>query len=238
MIKYLLPFLLFLTACSLDSQPIAITPLWDEMITIEAPHGFEVFFDSGATHTARDLYISGSTMINGSYFGQTDSGVYYPAWYWEKFRQSMMIPGIWKQLNPVYDDPNITHFVGISGSTIDIIANNDYYGRAGIYEHMFQSGPLVLSGNTLQDFGQSWHAGESHERTLIGKTKTGKVYFFISRKQLSLSQIGEQIARDPRFQQDPITVLNLDGGPSTAYYDGTLAFRENKNLPIFIRINP
>ena len=90
----------------------------------------------------------------------------------------------------------------------------------GSGDDAFQAGPLVLSGNILQDFGQSWHARESHERTLIGKTKTGKVYFFISRQQLSLSQIGEQIARDPRFQQDPITVLNLDGGPSTAYFDG------------------
>jgi hypothetical protein len=34
------------------------------MITIEATHGFEIFFDSGATHTARDIYTPRSTVIN------------------------------------------------------------------------------------------------------------------------------------------------------------------------------
>jgi Phosphodiester glycosidase len=208
------------------------------MTIIEAPHGFEVFFDSGATHTARDLYISGSTVINGSYFWVTDSGVYYPAWYWEKFRQSMMIPGIWKQLNPVYDDPNITHFVGISWSELKIFANSEFKRNAGPYDFSFQAGPLILSGNTLQDFGKSWHANEPHERTLVGKTQSGKVYFFLSRKQLSLTEAGEQIRLDPRFWQDPITVLNLDGWPSTAYYDGIHGFREDKNLPIFFKIRP
>lgn len=141
----------------------------------------------------------------------TNSGVYYPAGLWEEHGQPIIIPGVWKQINPVYDDPNITHFVGISGSTIDIIANDDYYGRAGMHKYMFQAGPLVLSGNIVQDFGQSWHARESHERTLIGKTASGKVYFFLSRKELSLGEIGERIIRDPRFQTDPITVINLDG---------------------------
>ena len=82
----------------------------------------------------------------------TDSGVYYPAGLWEEHKQPIIIPGIWKQINPVYDDPNITHFVGISGTTIDIIANDDYYGRAGMHEYMFQTGPLVLSGSIIQDF--------------------------------------------------------------------------------------
>jgi hypothetical protein len=87
----------------------------------------------------------------------TDSGVYYPAGLWEVDRQPIVIPGVWKQAGPVYDDLNITHFVGISGSTIDIFSNREYYGWPKIYDHMFQAGPLVLSGNILQDFGKSWH---------------------------------------------------------------------------------
>ena len=233
--RYLLPFLIFLLAsCTQISSSVSIVPIWDEMIVIAAPHGFEIFFDSGATHTARDLYISGSTVINGSYFWVTDSRAYYPAGLWRS--------GTDETSPAIFDDPNITHVVRISHSEpqrVTIFPNKDllfmkWWGE----DDAFQAGPLVLSGNTLQDFWDSWHARESHERTLIGQTASGKVYFFISGQQLSLSQIGEQIARDPRFQQDQITVLNLDGGPSTAYYDGTLAFRENKNLPIFIRINP
>ena len=233
MIKYFLPFLLFLSACSSVILPATIPQLWDELITIEVPHGLEIFSDSGATHTARDLYISGSTVINGSYFWVTDSGVYYPAGLWRS--------GI-DELSPaIFDDPNITHVVRISltePQIVTIFPNKELlYMKWGSGDDAFQAGPLVLSGNTLQDFWQSWHARESHERTLIGKTKTGKVYFFVSRKQISLTRAGEIIASNPIFQIDPITVLNLDGWPSTAYFEGTLSFREDKNLPIFFRIN-
>jgi uncharacterized protein YigE (DUF2233 family) len=239
MLKYLLPFLFFLSACSaIITEPIMINPLWDNLVTIESPHGFEVFFDSGATHTARDIYTPGSTVINWSYFWVTDSWLYYPAGLWSKNGQAIVMPSIWKQLTPVYDDPNITHFVGISWSELKIFANSEFRRNSGPYDFSFQAGPLVLSGNILQDFGKSWHANGQHERTLIGKTQSGKVYFFVSRKQLSLIEIGEQIRLDPRFWQDPITVLNLDGWPSTAYYDGIHGFREDKKLPIFTRINP
>lgn len=228
--------ILFLSACSLDSQPIAITPLWDELITIAAPHGFEVFFDSRATHTARELYTSGSTMINGSYFGQTDSGVYYPAGLWiEKWKQSYSLE---------QSDPNLSHVVLYRpyGDSLTIVANSEtseqipmcIQNPAGCTA--FQAGPLVLSGGILQDFWDSWHARESHERTLIGKTQSGKVYFFVSPQKISLTQAGKEIWSDPRFQNDPITLLNLDGWPSTAYFNGTHGFRENKKLPIFFRI--
>jgi Phosphodiester glycosidase len=235
----LLPFLLFLLAsCTQISSSVSIVPIWDEMIVILAPHGFEVFFDSGTTHTARDIYTPGSTVINWSYFWVTDSGVYYPAGLWiEKWKQSYSLE---------QSDPNLSHVVLYRpyGDSLTIVANSEtseqipmcIQNPAGCTA--FQAGPLVLSGGIIQDFGKSWHANESHERTLMGKTQSGKVYFFISRQQLSLTEVGEQIARDPRFQQDPITVLNLDGWPSTAYYDGIHGFREDKKLPIFIRINP
>ncbi len=233
-IKYLLIFLIFLTACSLDSEPTVITPLWDEVITIEAPHGFEIFFDSGATHTARDYYLSGSTVINWSYFWLTDSGVYYPAGLWRS--------GIVELSPAIFDDPNITHVVRISRTepqSVTIFPNKDLlYTKWGSGDDAFQAGPLVLSGGIVQDFWQSWHALWAHERTLIGKTESGKVYFFVSRKQISLSQAGDIISRNPLFQSDRIIVLNLDGWPSTAYFDGVRGFHEDKKLPIFFRINP
>ncbi len=235
MLKYLLPFLIFLlSACSTVTQPILTLPPWDDLITIEAPHGFEIFFDSGATHTARDLYVSGSIVLNGSYFWVTDSWVYYPAGLWRS--------GIIELSPAIFDDPNITHVVRISHTepqNVTIFPNkNLLYMKWGSGDDAFQAGPLVLSGNLLQDFWDSWHARWEYERTLIGKTESGKVYFFVSRKRLSLTEVGEQIRIDPRFQHDPITVLNLDGWPSTVYFDGVLGFREDKKLPIFFRINP
>jgi hypothetical protein len=95
---------------------------------------------------------------------------------------------------------------------VTIFPNKDLlYMKWGSGDNAFQAGPLVLSDNILQDFGQSWHAREPHERTLIGRTISGKVYFFLSRKQISLTRAGEIISNNPIFQSDPITVLNLDG---------------------------
>jgi hypothetical protein len=234
MIRYLLPFLFFLSACSVITQPQVIRTARVSLTVIEAPHWFEVFFDSGATYTARDLYTPGSTVINWSYFGVTDSGVYYPAGLWRS--------GIDETSPAIFEDPNITHIVRISHSEpqrVTIFPNKDLlFMKWWSEDDAFQAGPLVLSGGIIQDFGKSWHANESHERTLIGVTQSGKVYFFVSRKQLSLTEVGEQIRLDSRFWKDPITVLNLDGWPSTAYYDGIHGFREDKKLPIFIRINP
>lgn len=234
MLKYLIILVLLLSACSTITQPIPILPLWEDITTIEAPRGFEIFFDSGATHTAWDYYISGSIVINGSYFWVTDSRIYYPAGLWKS--------GIIELSPAIFDDPNITHVVRISHSepqSMTIFPNKHLlYMKWGSGDDVFQAGPLVLSGNILQDFWDSWHANWEYERTLIGKTESGKVYFFVSRKRLSLTEVGEQIRIDPRFQHDPITVLNFDGWPSTAYFDGIRWFREDKKLPIFFRINP
>lgn len=228
---------MLLTSCSWDFLPPSQDiQSHDYVHVIEAKDGFEILFDSGATKKVSEYYTSWSIVINGSYFWVTESWVYYPAGYWEIARQPIVIPDIWKQTNPVYNDPNITHFVGITGSAIDIFSNKEYYGWPEIYDSMFQSWPLVLSGNILQPFSDSWHARGPHERTLLGKTQSGKVYFFIFEKPVSLTEVADIIVKDDRFTIDPITLLNLDGWPSTAYYDGENGFRENAKLPIIFLI--
>lgn len=222
---------IFLSARSTTTQSILTLPPWDEFITIEAPHGFEIFFNSGATHTARDYYMSGTTVINWSYFWITDSWIYYPAGLWRS--------GIDELSSAIFDDPNITHVVRISYTELQsvmIFPNKQLlYMKWRSGDDAFQAGPLVLSGGIIQDFWDSWHARWAYERTLIGKTESGKIYFFLSQKKISLTRAGEIIASNPIFQHDPITVLNLDGWPSTVYLDGVRWYRENKKLPIFFR---
>lgn len=238
MLKYILPFLFFLTGCSLwvlktDSP----SPMSADFYLFEATHGFEIFYDSGATKSIQEYYQTGSIVINGSYFGGTKPGTYYPAGLWIE-NKKIKHP----QMN---NDPNITHtiFYMNYGNSVSIIKNSDtiemipicLQNPAGCFA--FQSWPLVLSGNILQNFWDSWHANSKHERTLIGKTQNGKIYFFVSTFPRSLQEIWEKILTEDRFIQDPITVLNLDGGPSTAYYDGERWFRSNKKLPIVFRIH-
>ena len=150
------------------------TILWDptrvqslsRAAIFEVPHGFEMLYDPSPTLSIRDYSLYGSSVINGSYFGTTDTWDYSPAWLWR----------IWKnELSPaIFTDPNITHVVTISRSDriqIDISANSILLTRKwGSEQDAFQAWPLVLSGNILQKFSGSWHADGLYARTLIGKT--------------------------------------------------------------------
>jgi len=234
MYKYFLIFIIFLTSCSSDilpeSQDIESR---EDIRVIEANDGFDILFDSWATREIRDYYESWNTVINGSYFWYTHMGMYYPAGLWiengiEKSPMNM-------------SDPNLSHIVFLSLGALMIAPNEVWvHSLDGCYHTIwcraFQAGPLVLSGNILQSFPDSWHASGPHERTLIGKTESGKVYFIIFRKPRSLTEVADIIVQDDRFTTDPITLLNLDGWPSTAYYDGKNGFRENEKLPIIFRI--
>jgi hypothetical protein len=71
----------------------------------------------------------------------------------------------------------------------------------------------------------------------MGVTHGGQVYFFIFSEKISLREAGEKIMHNPKFRNTDIDIVNLDGGPSTSYYDGKNGFRENEKLPILIKIN-
>lgn len=235
MYKYLFSTFLFLSSCSWELVPGSQDiESHSDVSVIEAKNGFEILFDSWATQPVRDYYESWSIVINWSYFWYTPMGIWYPAWLWiengiEKSPMNM-------------SDPNLSHIVFLSMGALMVTPNEVWVQSLdGCYKTIwcraFQAGPLVLSGNILQPFHDSWHANGLHERTLLGKTQSGKVYFFLFEKPVTLSEVGDVVVQDSRFQNDPITLLNLDGWPSTAYYDWENGFRENEKLPIIFRIN-
>lgn len=97
----------------------------------------------------------------------------------------------------------------------------------------FQAGPLLIqSGSVVVQDGASWHAGGAHERTAIGIDSNQKLSWFTSQKPMTLRDFSNEIhQRTPQIQ----TLLNLDGGPSTAYFNsGGTSFREDKLLPFFL----
>ncbi len=249
MLKYFFfTLIIVLTSCS---HPLikqwSITEDDLSIKTFPVPHGFDVFYDSWAAKSIKEYYISWSIVLNGSYFGVTDFGAYYPAglWEWENiiccwlYLQNPHGTGANISTVPDYSDPNLSHIVGVSLSWwVNIFPRSELKRNAWPYKNAFQAWPLVLSGNILQTFWDSWHANWQHERTLLGVTKNWLVYLFVSIDEVSLSEVGQKILELAEFRDDPITVINLDGGPSTAYYDGRNWFRENVKLPIIFRIKP
>jgi hypothetical protein len=55
---------------------------------------------------------------------------------------------------------------------------------------------------------------------MMGLTHGGQVYFFIFRTKTTLKEAGEKIMQNPKFKDTDIDIINLDGGPSTSFYDG------------------
>lgn len=224
-------FLFFLNSCGIQEQGKTD----DSFLTFEAKNGFEILFDSWASKELKEYYQTGTIVINGSYFGQTGSS-YYPAgiWniQWQKYHQDTL----------EVTDPNLSHIILYDHEWWWIIflrrdESLPDCAKRGTWEilcSVFQSWPWVLSWGTLEDFGNSWHANEPHERTLIGTTDEWKIYFFLFTKKVTLREAWESVMR--KFQNTPITLINLDGGPSTAYFDGTTGFWEKKKLPILFRI--
>lgn len=97
----------------------------------------------------------------------------------------------------------------------------------------FQAGPLLIqSGSVVVQDSVSWHAGSTHERTAIGIDSNQKLSWFTSQKPMTLRDFSNEIhQREPQIQ----ILLNLDGGPSTAYFtSGGASFREGKLLPFFL----
>ncbi len=225
---FLLFFLTFLTfSCSRQSNSVGYQ-------VFLAPHGFEIFYDSWRTQTTKNLYTPGSITLNGSYFGMDSSWASIPAGLWvSENRETFPLRT---------DDPNLSHVFSDCDGVYSIMANEAWQKTLCSKQNFaFQAWPLVINEWQLaSDFSHSWHAGEPHERTLIGLDhSTREVFFFVFPEKHSLLEVGKMIQKDRRFaQRKSFDLLNLDGGPSTAYYDGKKGFRENEKLPIILRITP
>ena len=230
--KFLLLLSLILVSCSQDVSRVHETWSWDGFRFFSASD-FDILYDSWATRSVRDLYTTGSTLINGSYFGVTASGVYFPAWLWMTEGKTFS--------DLMTDDPNLTHVISQCDRKWSIISNEAWLKSfcTSWYARAFQAGPLVINEWQIAwDFGNSWHASGKYERTLLGLDHaTGQMYFFVFSSGVSLKEASKNILADPLFSaQNSLDVINLDGWPSTAYYDGEKWFRENEKLPIIFRI--
>ena len=233
MYKFLCFFLFLpLFGCSLKSE-YSFSNTGDFHV-FEAKNGFSIDFYSGPT-TAREIQSQKKwVVLNGSYFWLTKSWTPYPAGLW--------IKNGWTFFPLDTTDPNLSFVVSLSGSVLEIRKNSESKDQIPACQEntsgcfAFQAWPLVLSGNLLQDFWESWHAYGKYERTLIGRTQSGRIFFFVFSEKTSLTDAAQDILKNNIFQKDPLTLLNLDGWPSTSYRDDINEFHPDEKLPIFIHI--
>jgi len=106
----------------------------------------------------------------------------------------------------------------------------------------FQTGPLVVYANTVDtlSINASINGTSSHLRTFLAYTEEdGMKYLIISRQRGPLAHMGEHLLSLPLFEGKTLSVMNLDGGSSTALYSRehpALNYNVNRPLPILLGI--
>lgn len=117
-------------------------------------------------------------------------------------------------------DKQITHVaVQYQNGSIDFIANSDFKLQSNM-QLAFQSGPLFLNAGTtdVTAINNSSNGNSLTTRTFLGKTNNGQYFLGISRSAVTLHELAKLILNNPTVFGTTPSVLNLDGGSSTAMY--------------------
>ena len=171
-------------------------------------------------------------LINGSYF---EGSRVHAGW--------LSIFGI--QHAPLKDDRQLSHM-----AVLDTSVGYVDFPCLGLWDSSmtcktsieFQTGPLVIYANTVDtlSINASINGKSSHLRTFLAYTEEdGMKYFIISRQVGSLALMAEHLLSLPLFAGKTLSVMNLDGGSSTALYSQNhpeLNFNINRPLPILLGI--
>ena len=108
------------------------------------------------------------------------------------------------------------------------------------YDLAFQTGPLMILDNVRQDayISNSVNGSGEYLRTFFGVTTEGEVISGISTKKITLELLSDYLLET--FKEKQITVINLDGGSSTALFLGesnAKNYGQFKILPVLLGFN-
>ena len=79
---------------------------------------------------------------------------------------------------------------------------------------------MIIKNNEIQQnvISESINGLGEYKRTLLGYTNSGKSFFIVTTKQFSLQDLAKKILNSKVMKGETISVINLDGGPSTWLY--------------------
>jgi exopolysaccharide biosynthesis protein len=169
--------------------------------------------------------------INGSYFLENNSHA-----------GLLIIDG--DHLAPIaLNDKQVTHIVSLRSGLIEIVENKDFdLENVDEFTTAFQTGPLMIKENEIQNefINNSLNGDGRYIRTLLGVTSSGEKFFITTTKTYSLTELSTKLLTLEVFQNKTITVVNLDGGSSSAMYSKDLEefnITSSKKLPIILGVN-
>ncbi len=172
-------------------------------------------------------------LMNGSFFDGTRLDAQHAGW--------LKIFG--KEIAPLKQDAQLSHVVVYSprSGKMKFIEFEQFVPDANSETIEFQAGPVIISENRIADsfIKNSINGMREHIRTLIGYSNDRMTHFIIVRQKMTLPSVAERLLQLSLFKDKSISVINLDGEPSTALWIRPfpeLNYGEQERLPILFGV--
>ncbi len=218
--------------------------IYDELtstIWTRAKNGFDILYQPFNTprFESHDSAKKYRALVNGGYFNKIDGSIYHAG--------LLALDGQ-RYTPPVFDNPQVTHFLCQDSHGIRIIPNIDYHeSLIDSCDILFQAGPVIYSkrGDLIEeDTRPASYIGKAHKRTvlvLFEKSGIQDIWFLTINEEETLAEVRNIVLREVRFigTYDTVQILNLDGGSSVAHINYThpeLNIGRTKILPIVVGI--
>ena len=206
-----------------------------DLTILSVHHGFEYLFvpkDVGSFETVarkKDFRF----MINASFFDGERLDAQHAGW--------LRILGT--SYAPVRHDRQLTHIVRfdtLTGKT-DFASWKEFRPTQNDHTIEFQTGPLVVRQNLVTStfIANSINGTGRYTRTLIAVSDRNELWFITVRKPVSLDSLGWFLLSLSVFQKKHIDVVNLDGGPSVAFYARAFPifdYNTDDHLPLLLGV--
>jgi exopolysaccharide biosynthesis protein len=137
-------------------------------------------------------------------------------------------------------DLQLTHVLSIdsNGSIAEIEpASTTSLAARAADQDQIQSGPLILDAGSvaINAITRSVNGADPYKRTAIGRTRAGDTIIVVARTPHALTELARIVAGTNRYAERGLTLVNLDGGPSTGIHSETvpqLSYGADKVTPV------
>lgn len=128
-----------------------------------------------------------------------------------------------RQVAPVKQDRQLSHVVGYDprSGLMRFQAVEAFDSAAVRFPIEFQTGPMVVERNRIatRSIDASINGNAPYRRTMLGYTDEDRaIYFIVTRQDATLASVAAALLGMPAFRGKTLTVVNLDGGASTALH--------------------
>jgi exopolysaccharide biosynthesis protein len=206
----------------------------DQLWIIETTRPLVAHFATSPVPTLREkakISPEFSLLFNGGYH----DGNYANA----KLEGLFVLDG--KPLNALKpDDGQLSHVLAIDrdGRIASIrVASNELVSSAQTEPTHIQTGPLITEDGRIAEafIAASLNGKDAYKRTAIGRTRAGETVIVIAKTPRTLKRLGTYVLQVNQYAKRCLTLLNLDGGPSTAIHSNItsdLSYGADKVTPV------